>query len=208
MTRWEDVARATAGDDYAETYARRFRELEESGQDAHGEATFVADLVSPPARILDAGCGTGRIAIRLASLGYAVVGTDVDERMLEVARGDSPALDWRAADLATLELDAQFDVVLLAGNVIPLLEPGTLDATCRRLAAHTGAGGRVVCGFGYDEAHLPPGCPVTSLTSCDAAMETAGLRLVSRYSTWDRAPFEADGGYAVSVHDFAQDGAP
>ena len=71
MTRWQQIARDSVGADYAEQYAARFRAMAARGEDVHGEATFVAELVDKPARVLDAGCGTGRVAIRLAELGYA-----------------------------------------------------------------------------------------------------------------------------------------
>jgi SAM-dependent methyltransferase len=180
-------------------YARRFRTLAERGQDIHGEAGFVSTWVDPPARVLDAGCGTGRIAVRLDELGYAVVGVDVDATMLREARAAAPGLDWREADLAAFDLGEQFDVVLLAGNVIPLLEPATLAATAERLAAHAVPGGLVVCGFGLDEDHLPGDCPVTPLVDVDAAFAEAGLAPVGRFATWDRAPYD-DGGYVVTVH--------
>ena len=199
-TRWQEIARRGAGPDYARTYAERFRAMAARGEDIHGEAAFVTGLVDPPARVLDAGCGTGRIAVRLDELGYAVVGADVDEAMLEVARAEAPGLDWRQADLASFELGERFDVVLLAGNIVPLLEPGTLAAVAGRLAAHVAPGGRVVCGFGLDAAHLPPGCPVTPLAEFEEAMAAAGLVVRDRYAGWDGAPFDAAGGYVVAVH--------
>ncbi len=203
MTRWQELARRGAGANYAQTYAEQFRALAARGQDIHGEATFVTTLVDPPARVLDAGCGTGRIAVRLDELGYGVVGVDVDPPMLEVARAEAPALDWRLGDLASFDLGERFDVVLLAGNILPLLEPGTLADVCARLAAHVAPGGRVVCGFGLDTAHLPAGCPVTPLADVDEAMAGAGLALEQRFSGWDRAPFDPAAGYVVTVHTLA-----
>lgn len=200
MTRWQQIARAQNGPDYAQQYAARFRELAESGADVHGEAAFVTTLVAPPARVLDAGCGTGRVAIRLAALGYAVVGVDVDAAMLMEARAEAPGLDWRVGDLAALETGERFDVVLVAGNTVPLLEPGTLDAAAEHLAAQLVPGGLLVCGFGLDEDHLPGDCPVTPLTDVEAAFAAAGLAPVDRFSTWDRAAYPgADGGYVVTV---------
>jgi len=199
-TRWQEIARRGAGPDYARTYAERFRAMAARGEDIHGEAGFVTALVDPTARILDAGCGTGRIAVHLAGLGYSVVGVDVDDGMLEVARAEAPGLDWRRDDLASFDLGERFDLVLLAGNIVPLLEPGTLPAVAARLAAHVAAGGRVVCGFGLDDGHLPPGCPVTPLADFDGAMTAAGLRLEARHAGWDGAPYELGGGYVVSVH--------
>src|SRR3954462_14984407 len=87
-SRWADIA----GDDAGERYAARFAKLAESGADLHGEARVCAELLPPGARVLDAGCGTGRVAIRLAELGYDCVGVDLDESMLEVARRAAPEL--------------------------------------------------------------------------------------------------------------------
>jgi SAM-dependent methyltransferase len=200
MTRWQEIARETVGPDYAAKYAERFRALAARGDDVHGEAAFVTGLVDPPARVLDAGCGTGRVAIRLAELGYDLVGVDVDASMLAMAREEAPGLDWRVADLAVLDTGTVFDVVLVAGNTIPLLEPGTLESTGRHLAAQLDDSGLLVCGFGLDDAHLPGGCPVTPLADVDAAFAAAGLHPRDRFSTWDRAPYDDTAGYVVTVH--------
>jgi len=197
--RWRDVAAAAAedGDHYAEEYAERFRQLAAEGADVHGEAALVAALVPPPATVLDAGCGTGRVGVRLAELGYDLVGCDVDSAMVDVARAEAPDLDWRVADLATLGLGARFDVVLLAGNVVPLLEEGTLATTLARVVDHLAEGGVALLGFGTDEDHLPDGCPVTDLDDVVAAAATAGLVESDRWGTWARDPWDAAGGYVV-----------
>lgn len=202
MSLWERIATQTNGDAYATAYAERFRAMAAAGQDVHGEAGLVTGLAGPPpARVLDAGCGTGRIATHLADLGYDVVGVDVDASMLRVAQEAAPTLDWRVVDLATMDLGRTFDLVLVAGNVVPLLEPGTLDAVAGRLAAHAAADGLVVCGFGLDEDHLPGDCPVTPLADVDAAFARAGLEPVERWSTWDRGAWDdGAGGYVVTLH--------
>nr|WP_237447874.1 class I SAM-dependent methyltransferase [Nocardioides flavescens] len=202
VTRWQQIARAAHGPAYAEEYAARFRDLAAEGADVHGEAAFVAALVAPPSSVLDAGCGTGRVAIRLAELGYDVVGVDVDASMLMEARAQAPRLDWRVGDLSSLATGATYDVVLVAGNTIPLLEPGTLAATAERLAAHVAPDGLLVCGFGLDDEHLPGDCPVTPLADVDAALAAAGLEPVRRLAGWDGGPDGAaydGGGYVVTV---------
>lgn len=198
--RWATVSAGLSG----EEYAARFEERARQGEDVHGEATFVTGYAGPGARVLDAGCGTGRVAIRLHELGYEVVGTDVDPGMLDVARRLAPGLPWHTADLATLgpaDLgDADpFALVLLAGNVVPLLEPGTLEPAMRAMSGLLADGGRLVAGFGLAPGHLPQGCPVTTLAEYDAACTAAGLVLQDRFATWDRDPYDG-GGYAVSVH--------
>lgn len=197
-TRWSEVS---GGPGAATAYQRRFDDLAASGTDIHGEARFVSGLIQPPHRVLDAGCGTGRVAIQLGRMGFHCTGVDADARMIDVAKDLAPGTDWVRADLSTLQLRGQsFDLVLLAGNVVPLLAEGTLGQTVERLAAHTQAGGYVVAGFGLEEAHLPPSCPVTSLAEYDTAARVAGLSYVTRFSTWDRDPWTAGGGYAVTVH--------
>src|SRR5262245_24014702 len=203
MSRWQQIARDAVGPDYARRYAERFRALAARGEDIHGEASLVALLVEPPARVLDAGCGTGRVAIRLAELGYAVVGVDFDASMLREAREEAPELDWRVGDLSELDTGQLFDLVLVAGNTIPLLEPGTLDGTAAHLAAQLDEEGLLVCGFGLDADHLPGDCPATPLEDVEAAFVAAGLEPVARFSAWDRAPYDDGAGYVVTVHRLA-----
>jgi SAM-dependent methyltransferase len=208
VTRWAELAGRSSGADYAARFAR----LAATGQDVHGEAVFCAGLVPAPAVVLDAGCGTGRVAIRLAELGYRTVGVDVDSSMLAEARRARPDLAWLTADLAALPgyselaeqagLDAPttegFDLLVAAGNVIPLLAPGTLADTVQRLAAVVRSGGLLVAGFGLDRAHLPAGCPVTPAADYLAACAETGLTEIARHGSWDGSG-EPDG-YLVSVH--------
>ena len=105
-----------------------------AGEAVHGEADFVAGL--EPASVLDAGCGTGRVAIELARRGIEVVGVDADPDMLERARRRAPELAWVEADLATLDLGRTFDVVVLAGNVLPFVEPADRAAAVAGCARH------------------------------------------------------------------------
>jgi SAM-dependent methyltransferase len=199
MSRWNELTGGTSG----EAYAARFAALAGSGKDVHGEARFCAALVPAGARVLDAGCGTGRVMIRLAELGYDCVGVDLDESMLAVARKEAPGLTWIQADLAefdpaAVDIAADFDLVVAAGNVFPLLAPGTEAAVVTRLAGALRPGGLMVAGFGLERAHLPVP-PGITLPEYDAYCAAAGLTFVDRFATWDADPYD-DGGYAVSVH--------
>jgi SAM-dependent methyltransferase len=199
-TRWSRIG-GLSGDEYAEHFAT----LARSGKDMHGEASFCAAILAPGARVLDAGCGTGRVGVRLAELGFAVVGADLDESMLAVARRTAPQVPWHQADVSRLSAaglagQSDFDLVVMAGNVVPLLAEGTLPRAMSSIASLLRPGGVVVAGFGLDQAHLPPRCPVTRIGEYDEACRAAGLSLRARYSTWDAAPFDEAEGYAVSVH--------
>jgi SAM-dependent methyltransferase len=173
------------GDDYQ----RRIEERLE-GQDPHGEVAFVQRYA--PADVLDAGCGTGRVAIELARRGVEVVGADRDGSMLATAARLAPALTWVHGDLVEVDLERRFEVVVMAGNVLLFTPPGTTGAVVAGCARHVGPGGVLITGFqlgrGYD------------LATFDAEAEAAGLTLHERYATWDRQPFSDDADYAVSVH--------
>lgn len=173
-----------------QTYQARFDALASEGIDVHGEANFV--LSFEPGVVLDAGCGTGRVAIELARHGVEVVGVEVDRSMLTEARRRAGDLTWIQADLATLDLGRVFDVVVLAGNVPLFCAPGDRPALVRRCAAHVAPGGVLVAGFQLDGRY--------TLAEWDAGCEEEGLKLVERWSTWDRKPWDEQAGYAVSVH--------
>ncbi|MEV1289679.1 class I SAM-dependent methyltransferase [Micromonospora sp. NPDC049679] len=202
MSRWSELTRGDGG--AGARYASRFTELAASGADVHGEARLCTRLVPPGARVLDAGCGTGRVAVRLAELGYRCVGVDLDDSMLAEARRAAPELPWLRADLTELDLPAHgipepFDLIVSAGNVIPLLAPGTEPVVVGRLAAHLHDGGLLVAGFGLDPAHLPLSSAPVDLAAYDNWCAAAGLELHERFATWDGEEYRG-GGYAVSVH--------
>ena len=174
-------------------YDRRFEELAARGVDMHGEADLVDSY--EPASVLDAGCGTGRVAIELHRRGRAVTGVDLDPRMLEVARRKAPGISWVEGDLAarTLALDGQFDTVVMAGNVLIFVAPGTEGVVVANMARMLAPGGRLIAGYSLRPEGL-------SVAVHDELAGAVGLSLESRWSTWDRQPFDTACSYAVSVH--------
>jgi 2-polyprenyl-3-methyl-5-hydroxy-6-metoxy-1,4-benzoquinol methylase len=173
-----------------DAYQERFDALARTGHDVHGEAAFVDAL--RPESVLDAGCGSGRVAIELARRGVDVIGVDVDPSMLATARRAAPDLQWIEADLAQMDLGRTFDVVVMAGNVLLFVEPGTQDAVVAGTAAHVTPGGALVAGFSLKRGY--------ELADYDQSAHSVGLVLEERFATWDRAPWQSGGDYAVSVH--------
>jgi SAM-dependent methyltransferase len=177
-----------------DAYDERWSELAGAGHDVHGEANLVETLLRDHGgrRVLDAGCGTGRVAIELAGRGFDVVGVDIDPTMLDTARRKAPALEWMLADLSTLTLTRQFDAVVLAGNVMIYVGSGNEREVLRRVAAHLPRDGLLVAGFQLDSGRY-------GLDAYDADADAAGFALRERYATWEREPY-GGGSYAVSVH--------
>lgn len=176
-----------SGDEYDEPYERRAA----AGENVHGEADFVMRF--SPASVLDAGCGTGRVGRELARRGVDVVGVDLDEGMLSTARRKAPTIVWHCADLSAIDLGRTFDVILLAGNVMIFLTPGTEPAVVANLGRHLAPGGRLIAGFSLRPGQL-------TVEQYDGFLARAGLRLGERWSTWDRDPWTPAADYQVSVH--------
>jgi SAM-dependent methyltransferase len=63
-------------------------------------------------RVLDAPCGHGRIANRLAAHGIKVTGVDITPHFLEKARESGTDVDYRLGDLRELPVDGPFDAAI------------------------------------------------------------------------------------------------
>ncbi|MDH4075901.1 MAG: class I SAM-dependent methyltransferase [Acidimicrobiia bacterium] len=173
-----------------EEYDSRWDRMAAGGASVHDEAELVCLLSGH--RILDAGCGTGRVAVELARLGRSVVGVDNDPDMLARAQARSEDVSWVLADLATMELPAAFDMIVMTGDVLHYVRPGDESMAVSNLARHLKPAGYLVSGASLAE-------PV-QLTHYDNWCRAAGLQLSLRYSSWNRAPYDRPGHYAVSIH--------
>ncbi|BBX69268.1 class I SAM-dependent methyltransferase [Mycolicibacterium psychrotolerans] len=185
-----------ADPEHSRWYIERFRTMARSGDDLDGEARLIDAIAPRGARILDAGCGPGRVGGYLAGVGHDVVGVDVDPVLIAAAEQDHPGPRWIVGDLAELDLSGSgitepFDVIVSAGNVMTFLAPSTRVAVLSRLRSHLAADGRTVIGFGsgrdYDFGEF-----------LDHATE-AGFAPDLLLSTWDLRPFREDSDFLVAV---------
>jgi SAM-dependent methyltransferase len=192
--RW--IAKIEENPGHSDWYVERFRSLAADGADLHGEARFVDAMLGRGARVLDAGCGPGRVGGRLAELGHEVVGVDLDPVLIAAAEHDHPGPRWLVGDLAELDLSADgvatgFDVVVCAGNVMGFLDPATRRQVLANLRSVLAPGGRIVTGFGSGGDY-----PFGEFFD---DVEQVGLVAELRFSTWDLRPFTAGSEFLVAV---------
>lgn len=183
-TRWH---RSTAA---SQRYADRFAQLERDGVDLHGEARLVDALVPRNASVLDAGCGTGRVGAELARRGHRVSAVDLDPVLIDQARAQ-PDLDVHRADLATMTLERTFDAVVLAGNVMVFLAPGSERRVIGNLIGHLRPDGVFVAGFATDRPYR--------VAQFHRDVRDAGLVVEHTFSTWDMRPWRDDAEWAVTI---------
>lgn len=197
MTEPSKWSRIIAADpDHSRRYIERFKVMEAAGHDLYGEARTVDAMVARNSRILDAGCGPGRLGGKLAELGHRVVGVDVDPALIAAAEEDHPGPLWLVGDLAELDLPAHgisegFDVIISAGNVMGFLAPSTRGEVLRRFKAHLAPEGRAIIGFGAGRGY--------EFGEFFADAEEAGLELDLALSTWELRPFRVDSDFLVAI---------
>ncbi len=194
QSRWVDLT--TKNPDHSSWYIERFRSMAAQGDDLDGEARFVDAMASRGARILDAGCGPGRVGGRLAELGHDVVGVDVDPVLIAAAEADHPGPRYVVSDLAELDLPAAgieegFDVIVSAGNVMTFLAPSTRQAVLGCLRDHLRDGGRIVIGFGAGRDY--------DFDEFRADVAAVGLGVQVALAAWDIRPFTPEADFLVAV---------
>ena len=60
-------------------------------------------LLPENGKVLDAGCGMGADSNYAHSKGFKVIGIDMSEKMLEIARGNNSNVDFRLADIKNIK---------------------------------------------------------------------------------------------------------
>ena len=98
------------------------RSVSEEAYWASGEvqAKQLATVIPPGAKVLDFGCGDGRVVIPMAELGYEVTAVDASQRMLDRLADRAPALttvqanaDGLAGHLGRRRMDAVYSLAVL-----------------------------------------------------------------------------------------------
>ena len=150
-----------------------------------------------PRDVLDLGCGTGRVSVRLARRGHRVTGLDVEPAFLEEAARRAQAwkvdLDTVAADARSFDLGRRFDLVLAPMQLVQLFHgSGERMAMLKAVAAHLRPGGLFAAalmdleGEEVGDDYIPPGPDMRDVDGWIYSSQPVGLRSL-------------DGGSAISL---------
>ncbi|MHA2788944.1 class I SAM-dependent methyltransferase [Corynebacterium sp. S7] len=190
MPTWKEIT--SQNPEHSQNYARRWENMIAQGHDIDGEARLV-DAIAPHrgARILDAGCGQGRLGGYLAQRGHEVVGTDIDEVLIGHAKEKYPEATWYVGDLSTDPIaEDNFEVAVSAGNVMGFLAPEGRESALQHIFDAVAPGGRFLVGFGAGRGW-----------GFDDFMDTArkvGFSAENVFESWDLLPFNEGSQFLVA----------
>ncbi len=188
-------------------YGRHFEQLVADGADIDGEARL-ADVLAPRrARVLDAGSGMGRVGASLLRRGHDVTAVEKDRKLVAQSRRLYPDLVVVEADILALSADllaeqgrpAEYDVVVVAGNVMIYLAEDTEVRALAALRDLLAPGGRIL--VGYNAVKGPRHSRDYPYEDFEGHVEAAGLEVQHRFGSWDLTPPADD--YVVAVLDRA-----
>jgi len=186
-TQWAQWRKAVDLDDYESRWDR----MAEQGENPPGEVDFVMKF--EPKTALDAGCGFGRVGIELNARGVDIIGVDLDPDLLERAKRRAPELDWRLANLANVDVGRQFDLVVVAGNVIGFVDGPDRSSAVQNCARHVAPGGWLVMGN-----QLKASWP--TIAEFDDWCSREGLVPERHAAGWEGEMLGEDPDYVVTVH--------
>jgi ubiquinone/menaquinone biosynthesis C-methylase UbiE len=147
------IASGRAREFYAQTY-------DAVVPDWPGEIDFYQELAaqarSNGRSVLELGCGTGRVAIRLARRGVDVVGLDLSAAMLDVAREKSAGMGnvrWVQRDMTSFELGETFGLVIIPGHAFQNVLTAADQVAClESIARHLDPRGTLVVHLDHQDA--------------------------------------------------------
>lgn len=170
-------------DTYHDTYCKDFY----NNPYAKGDFTCYQMLLkhlSRGARILDLGCGCGKVAKYFSDLGFVTVGLDFSEGMLSHARQDYPELDFRLQDISNFNLSDKFDGAIYAYSLFHLNKNQAEDSIrclCKVLVANAVVLFIVKTGEHDQSQTMPEPFDLSRRNFCQIYTQRSFLHLLSKH---------------------------
>ena len=128
----------------------KYYDLFYSGKDYQKEAKTITQIIKKYKKshgrdLLDLACGTGIHTKMLKAVGFKVLGLDISEPMLKIARKNLPGVKFVVADMINFKLNRKFDVITCMFSSMGYAKTyDRLQSMIATISKHTKDGGVVV----------------------------------------------------------------
>ncbi len=135
-----------------------------SWKDYKKESTIIKKLISRYKKslgndLLEVGCGTGK-HVKYLSNSFSVLAVDINNEMLVIAQKNNPGIHFKQANMITLNLEKQFDVILcLYSSIAYVKTKANLKKTIKNFADHLKKGGVMLIEPWYTKETYTVGAP-------------------------------------------------
>lgn len=126
----------------AEDYKKDFSFVPDYGEDVMKLLT-----VKPGSRVVDLGCGNGRLTHQLAEMGYQVSGVDDSSDMLSLAAKEYPDIHFEKGSAVDFRLGRPADAIF-SNAVFHWIDPENQQTMLDNIASNIRRGGELVFEFG------------------------------------------------------------
>ena len=103
-------------------------------------------------KILEVGCGTGGHALFLKKKGFEIIGVDLNQEMLDVAKTKTNKIKFYQGDMRTFKLKEKFDIILCLFSTIHYNQNyEELEKTINNFKEHLNENGLLIFDMGFNE---------------------------------------------------------
>jgi ubiquinone/menaquinone biosynthesis C-methylase UbiE len=142
--------------DYLYKKFAKYYDLCYSGKDYVKETKFLEALIKKHKikgkKILEVGSGTGNHAVCLEKKGFDIIGVDLNEEMLAVARKKSKKIKFVQGDMRSFNIKDEFDIILCLFSTMHYnTNVSDLKKTLKNFYKHLKKGGLLIFDMGFNE---------------------------------------------------------
>jgi SAM-dependent methyltransferase len=171
-----------------------------------GEIEFYRALAAGSAGgLLEVGCGTGRVTLRLEGLASPLVGLDLSAAMLEVARVKSQSIRWVEGDMRGFDLGAAFGLILIPGHSFQHMQTADDQRSCLEcMFRHLTPGGTLVIHLDHQDLRWLAGLPSAGASNFKPAPDILDPKSGHRFAVCKAWAYEPSSQTATVVSEYQE----
>ena len=128
------------------------------------EIDFYQHYFSLQSKILELGCGNGRLLIPFFQNGFNILGLETSQNMIKLAKIKYPSIPIIQGDLTNFKIDQKFDIIILPNNTYNLIDPKLLAGMFESISNHLNKNGIIIIDiWNINKKYQIPNTPIKSI---------------------------------------------